>query len=165
MTESLIARAQAALVGVTDGEWEHDNNDGYSINRVASLKGTVGEIHGDSAEAEANARFIAASRQLVPELIAQAIVDKSRIETLEMALAGVELALEISQKALKPFAAFGSLSGADLLADDYVLTQGSRLAARQITIGDMRRARAALKGSTEYETKIAQMKADFPNGI
>ena len=46
--------------------------------------------------------------------------------------------------ALQPFAAYGALSGADLLPDSHVLTSGSRFAARQITMGDMRKAKHVL---------------------
>ena len=47
--------------------------------------------------------------------------------------------------ALTPFAAFAALTDASRLPDDHAITQGSRLAAPQITVGHLRKARAALE--------------------
>jgi len=53
--------------------------------------------------------------------------------------------IEALRAALTPFAAFAELSGASRLPDDHAITQGSRLAAPQITVGHLRKARAALE--------------------
>lgn len=45
-------------------------------------------------------------------------------------------------EALEPFADFADTSG--VLPDDHVITRGSRMAQRQLTMGDCRRALAAL---------------------
>jgi hypothetical protein len=47
--------------------------------------------------------------------------------------------------ALDPFAAFAALTVASRLPDDHIVIQGSRLAAPQITVGHMRKARDALE--------------------
>lgn len=76
-TNTLRREAMEALAGTTEGPWWFDNNDGYGSNNVHAQHGddigayeVVAGIHGDSAEAEANAHFIAASRTLVPQLVA-----------------------------------------------------------------------------------------------
>lgn len=46
--------------------------------------------------------------------------------------------LERAEKALEPFIAFASLPGFDRLPDDLQLTNGSRIAARQLTVADFR---------------------------
>lgn len=46
--------------------------------------------------------------------------------------------------ALQPFAAFSMASSFEKLPDDLPMTQGSRMAHRQVTAGDFKRARAAL---------------------
>ena len=46
--------------------------------------------------------------------------------------------------ALEPFAEFARASGFDRLPDDMPMTQGSRMARRQVTAGDFKRALAAL---------------------
>ena len=46
-------------------------------------------------------------------------------------------------EALEPFAAFADLSG--LVPDDHIITQGSPMARRQLTMGDCRKAAAALR--------------------
>lgn len=48
------------------------------------------------------------------------------------------------KEALEPFAAFADLSGAGYLPDDHVITLGSGMAARQLTMGDCRKARSVL---------------------
>jgi hypothetical protein len=46
--------------------------------------------------------------------------------------------------ALEPFAEFARASGLDRMPDDMPMTQGSRMARRQVTAGDFKRALAAL---------------------
>ena len=90
MTESLITRAQAALVGVTDRPWKQGVRQPAKVFFADGF--TVANCFHDTASEyrdEANARFIAASRQLVPDLITQAIADKARIAELEEALKGM----------------------------------------------------------------------------
>jgi hypothetical protein len=66
------------LEGVTPGPWWFDNNEGYGANAIhAPHKSdprayeSVAHSIGDSAEAEANARFIAWAREAVPALAAK----------------------------------------------------------------------------------------------
>lgn len=47
-------------------------------------------------------------------------------------------------EALEPFAAYASMSGFDKLPDDAEMTRGSRIAARQVTASDFKRARAVI---------------------
>lgn len=84
MSDDLVKLAREALDGVTPGPWEADNGEGYSPNAVKVLRpfnkypATVAHANGDIAQAEANARFIAAARDLVPAMA-------DRIEDLERA--------------------------------------------------------------------------------
>lgn len=50
----------------TQAPWEVDDNEGFSINRIYANGKLIAEVVGDSAEANANARLIAVS----PELLA-----------------------------------------------------------------------------------------------
>jgi hypothetical protein len=68
---------------------------------------------------------------------------------LEAGCAGLVAENERLREALKPFAAFADLAGAGLLPADHVITLGSGMAARQLTIGDCRNARTALRGDRE----------------
>jgi hypothetical protein len=61
-------------------------------------------------------------------------------------IAGLTARVEALTRALRPFADYAELSGARAMPDDFAVSQGSRLAARQITMGDCRKARAALSG-------------------
>lgn len=53
------------------------------------------------------------------------------------------------RSALQPFADYASLSSFDLLPDNHPLTQGSRMAAKQVTAADFR---AALLATQEPKT-------------
>lgn len=66
------------------------------------------------------------------------------------AIQWAEARITALEHALKPFADFapkGYLSQA--LPDDFVITKGSPMAGRQLTIGDLRRAAAALEATGE----------------
>jgi hypothetical protein len=54
-----------------------------------------------------------------------------------------ELLREMAE-ALKPFTDFASATGFGALPENMEMTRGSRFAKRQVTVGDFRRARAAL---------------------
>ena len=89
----LITRAQASLVGVPDHIWP--------VTWVTVKNGAVTtherpmSVSSSFTEAFGSAYIPAASRQLVPELIAQAIADKARIAELEGAYRrGIEDAAE-----------------------------------------------------------------------
>ena len=56
--------------------------------------------------------------------------------------------IERLREALEPFAEFARVSGFDKLPLDTPMTQGSRLARKQVTVADFIRARAALKGDS-----------------
>lgn len=63
MSEDVVAKARAALEGVTEGPWEFDpNQDDYLV--TTSTGEAVGSHH-------RNTQFIAASRSLVPELVTE----------------------------------------------------------------------------------------------
>lgn len=52
-------------------------------------------------------------------------------------------------EALRPFADFGSLKGMDLMPDNHPITSGSIMAAKQVTVGDFRKAVSALAAAKE----------------
>lgn len=66
----IVERAKAALEGVTEGGWLHseDNCGCYSIDAKPDL--TV-QLIAECIASEADAEFLAASRTLVPELVAE----------------------------------------------------------------------------------------------
>jgi hypothetical protein len=80
---------------------------------------------------------------------ARAIFIPAMHAALEAGCAGLVAENERLREALKPFAAFADLAGAGLLPADHVITLGSGMAARQLTIGDCRNARTALRGDRE----------------
>lgn len=53
------------------------------------------------------------------------------------------------REALEPFAEFARASSFDKLPDDMPMTQGSRMARRQVTAGDFKRALAALSAPAQ----------------
>ncbi|EFL88333.1 hypothetical protein [Ahrensia sp. R2A130] len=55
------------------------------------------------------------------------------------------------REALEPFAAFARLSGVARLPNDFPLTSGSRIAVKQLTVGDVRYALAVLSATTPPE--------------
>lgn len=74
----------------------------------------------------------------------QANIDKLRAELATALSAAAELRAENERlrEELKPFVDFADPTGA--VPDDYVITGGSSLAKRQLTMRDCRNARAAL---------------------
>lgn len=80
MTDDLIARATAALEGVTEGPWRASLLDGIDYEDGSSCirGGVYPDVHGSapvflssSGIDRRDARFIAAARTLVPELLAE----------------------------------------------------------------------------------------------
>ena len=82
MTDDIVARAKAALEGVTPGPW--DVRDGFVY--PLAIRCGLGSIRPPDAE------FIAAARELVPELVAE--VEAVRAE-LAMARDGVRPMTEV----------------------------------------------------------------------
>lgn len=79
--------------------------------------------------------------QLLGLDIGPSVADDNRLKAAET--------IDALYEALKPFADFANLSGAEHLPDDHVITLGSGMAARQLTMGDCRKARAALTKAEE----------------
>ncbi|WP_065286730.1 hypothetical protein [Mycolicibacter kumamotonensis] len=80
MTDDVIARATAALEGVTEGPWRASLLDGIDYEDGSSCirGGVYPDVHGSapvflssSGIDRRDARFIAAARTLVPELLAE----------------------------------------------------------------------------------------------
>lgn len=70
----LVDRAKASLEGVTPGPWRHEIGEehGETVHFVQwGVESSVGIFTGNYGGAGTDAEFIAASRQLVPELIAE----------------------------------------------------------------------------------------------
>lgn len=73
-----IDEIKQLLEAATPGPWWFDNNEGYGANNVWGNHKTdpqaisfVAQAVGDSAEAEANAQFIAYARSAVPQLVTE----------------------------------------------------------------------------------------------
>ncbi|MDM2418433.1 Bacteriophage protein [Mycobacteroides abscessus subsp. massiliense] len=70
----LVDRAKASLEGVTPGPWRHEIGEehGETVHFVQwGVESSVGIFTGNYGGASTDAEFIAAARQLVPELIAE----------------------------------------------------------------------------------------------
>ena len=78
----------------------------------------------------------------LPELVVSGFARELReaADLIQQQLATIERL----SAALEPFADFANLSGAAYLPDDHVITLGTGMAARQLTMGDCRKARTAL---------------------
>lgn len=59
---------QGEVMSHTPGPWEADDNEGFSIWRVYGGSKSIAEVIGDSAEADANARLIAAAPEMFEAL-------------------------------------------------------------------------------------------------
>jgi hypothetical protein len=66
-------------------------------------------------------------------------------------IAALRAEVEKLRSALKPFAEYGVASST--LPDDFPISPGSTMARRQLTIGDCRRAKAALAAPVDQERK------------
>ena len=84
----------------------------------------------DGHSASANALFVVEAVNALPVLLA-------RLAELQAERTGL-------REALEPFADFANLSGAGYLPDNHTITLGSGMAARQLTMGDCRKARVQL---------------------
>jgi hypothetical protein len=111
MTEDIIKRAEAVLEGVTPGPWRVfiDDTGGkwtgwpLSIEATSITDKTVVRTGGQwpyewdaktsQKEAIANARFIAAARDLIPDILAAQNAALARVAKLEDALALADAAL------------------------------------------------------------------------
>ena len=88
----VIDRAEAALEGVTEGPWEWDQWGGlvkvYTLGTktVLGFDCMVEEIHGPQADID----FIAAARQLVPELVAELKTARAQLKQAHDALLAIE---------------------------------------------------------------------------
>lgn len=73
-------------------------------------------------------------------------VEARKLGYVSIANEALEAAIEIKQlrDALKPFADYANRPGFDKLSDDSPLTQGSSMAAKQVTALDFKRARDAI---------------------
>lgn len=105
MTDDITARARAALEGVTPGPWEHrtgPDDETPTEYFAGTLRGNNGPIHvliaystesryayvvpaitGDGPASAKNARFIAAARTLVPELLGEVVDLQGRVAFLD----------------------------------------------------------------------------------
>ncbi len=92
MPDDIIARAEAALEGVTDGPWvaEYSGEQGNCVipHDAQSTREAVCTTH--LYYQVADAEFIAAARQLVPELVAELKTTRAQLETLRAGLTRVE---------------------------------------------------------------------------
>lgn len=104
MTDDLIARAKAALEGVTVGPWTADSESygawGHMILQQDNQLTDIAEM----VVYRADANFIAAARQLVPDLIAALEARDARIAELER-----DVAAALRREDDANIAAFGHL--------------------------------------------------------
>ncbi|MGX9669944.1 hypothetical protein [Mycobacterium sp. HM-7] len=107
MSADLTERTKAALEGVTKGPWRHctapsnDSDETHAEWLAGTLIGQGEELHvliaespdpkfayivpavtGDGPSSSRNAEFIAGARQLVPELLAEVVKLRARIEII-----------------------------------------------------------------------------------
>ena len=106
----------------------------------AGVSSTTGHIY-ELAECGKNDPY--ATEYIRGDIHARALIDTTaERDALRERVAKLEAAL-------RPFANYAAHGkGSDLVPDNHALTQGSRFAARQITMGDMRNARTALQEDT-----------------
>lgn len=84
MTDDVTDRARAALEGVTDGPWEAPET--ILGQRCTTVFGKDRKQVLYHAGTDANARFTAAARSLVPELLAEVKRERSRSRDLHYAI-------------------------------------------------------------------------------
>ncbi|MEH3142515.1 MAG: hypothetical protein PGN37_20550, partial [Mycobacterium kyogaense] len=84
MAGDVVARAQAALEGVTEGPWEveeqRDLMSGtteYLLREIEQFRGYRNNVH--CGQDRALAGFIAAARSLVPELVPELVAEVERL--------------------------------------------------------------------------------------
>lgn len=92
MSDDIITRAEAALEGVTDGPWvaEYSGEQGNCVipHDAQSTREAVCTTH--LYYQVADAEFIAAARQLVPELVAELKTTRAQLDRLRAGLTRVE---------------------------------------------------------------------------
>lgn len=71
MTDDVVARAREALRGVTEGPWVHMHPDQCCADHCIDIPGASHCGMHDLDMRYEDAQFIAAARELVPELIAE----------------------------------------------------------------------------------------------
>jgi len=118
--------------GTPFSEWDSSHETSVILPDGTRYRGY--SVHKHSADAELD--------NMAPDL-ARALIDTTaERDALRERVARLEAAL-------RPFANYAAHGkGSDLVPDNHALTQGSRFAARQITMGDMRNARTALQKDT-----------------
>jgi hypothetical protein len=91
----IIAKAEDAMAGVTEGPWYIFSGAGAFIGRESQRGWRTVVVDIDEAKiVPEDARFIAAARQLVPNLIAHARAQADEIERIKAALLDAAQALE-----------------------------------------------------------------------
>lgn len=144
-----LAAIEARLEKATPGPWHVDKHSAYiwsARDEMVADSDCIGRLPeravvrirgvGASLPIEDNMQFIAHAREDIPWLVAECTRLRSELSSAEGEIA-------TCKKALEPFA-FYSLNSKGLL-DAYVITTGSSMAIRQLTIGDCRRARERLE--------------------
>lgn len=91
MTNDLIARAEAALEGTTPGPWDVNHHRMFGLASGEDRKSrwvalALWQCDHEESQDDANARFIAASRQLVPELVEALRAAEARDDSLHSIL-------------------------------------------------------------------------------
>jgi 2,4-dienoyl-CoA reductase-like NADH-dependent reductase (Old Yellow Enzyme family) len=80
MTRDILDRAAEAVEGTTPGDWCNTTDSG----EITDAKGhyVARAINAATREGKSNARFIAASRQLVPEMAAEIAALRSALDLI-----------------------------------------------------------------------------------
>lgn len=136
---ALIEEDQAQLLTdyeVSPDAWKCDPD---RTDAVWSLADAV--IEQCNAEADARIEELEKERD---EAEGARIVNATGLRMQKERADALAARLKEAEEALRPFHDFAKASGFDALPDDMPLTQGSRLARRQVTAGDFKRAAALL---------------------
>ena len=169
----LIERAKAALAGWDRVKADLADFDGDRRGHLAALTDYAERLNGKTARDLARALIdttaernhlqakVNGMQALCDDLVGEvekAVAERTeelrdqvrrygdQIDTLTAERDALRERVAKLEAALRPFANYAAHGkGSDLVPDNHALTQGSRFAARQITMGDMRNARAALQ--------------------
>jgi hypothetical protein len=84
MSDDIIARAEAALEGVTDGPWSCYGNMAHEVFQEPTADSEGADVAHSVCHIE-DSRFIAAARTLVPALVAELKTARAELEQLPSA--------------------------------------------------------------------------------
>lgn len=124
-----------------DNGWV-SNLSGDTLAAIIELEATARDLITAREDAEEQAALIGEERIFAQRAIEQA---NSRAEAAEKRVAEM-------REALQPFADYSDRKS--LIPDDHIITQGSYMAKRQLTMGDCRKAAEAIASMGEKDASV-----------